>query len=142
MAELKEEVLTVEEIEALRLKDLEGMEQDECAERMGISQSTFQRMLARARFKLAKGLVEARSIRIEGGNYELAGNRLRCLECGMEWEGQGTGRAGDDKEVPPVSCPKCGWGPVAVVSGPTAGHPGRSGGPRCGKGGYGPRWRW
>ncbi|HHV79013.1 MAG TPA: DUF134 domain-containing protein [Firmicutes bacterium] len=137
MAELEEEVLTVEEIEALRLKDLEGLDQDTCAEKMGISQSTFQRMLASARYKLVRGLVEGRAIRIGGGNYELAGDRLRCLGCGAEWEEGGVKADKEERETQTVSCPKCGRGPVAVVLGhasqPPVTPPWRRG--------YGPRWR-
>jgi len=137
MAGLEEEVLTLEEMEALRLKDLEGLDQDSCAERMGISQSTFQRMLAAARFKLVRGLVEGKAIRIEGGNYELAGRRLRCLSCGEEWEGGTTTDDAEEGRAPAFSCPRCGRGPVAVVlerATPPGGPPWRRG--------YGPRWRW
>lgn len=113
---LEEEVLSVEEIEALRLKDLEGLDQETCAERMGISQSTFQRMLAAARYKLVRGIVDGKALRIEGGNYEAAGTRFRCLDCGHEWEGpaRGNGQEGYD---PNAVCPECGRGPVAVVLG-------------------------
>ncbi|MGE5542346.1 MAG: DUF134 domain-containing protein, partial [Bacillota bacterium] len=115
MAALHEEVLTMEEFEALRLKDLEGLDQDSCAEKMGISQSTFQRMLAAARFKLVRGLVEGRAIRIEGGRFELAGDRFRCLGCGEEWNDT-TVRASESGGVlPALACPRCGRGPVAVV---------------------------
>jgi len=71
--ELEEEWLTVEELEALRLKDLEGLEQEECAERMGVARTTFRRVLVSAREKISRALVEGRAIRIEGGNYRLAG---------------------------------------------------------------------
>jgi len=54
---LDEVILSVEEAEALRLKDLEGLEQSECAERMNISRPTFQRVLAAARQKMADALL-------------------------------------------------------------------------------------
>lgn len=71
MAALEEIVLTVEQFEAIRLKDLEGLEQEECAELMHVSRSTFQRILIRAREKVARALVEGKALRIEGGHYRL-----------------------------------------------------------------------
>ncbi|CAA7601453.1 RNA polymerase sigma factor, region 3/4 [Acididesulfobacillus acetoxydans] len=70
----EEVILTVEEIEAIRLSDLEGMEQDACADSMGISRGTFQRIINAARQKLADALVRGKIIRIEGGNYEISGH--------------------------------------------------------------------
>ncbi len=45
MHRLKETVITIDELEALRLKDLEGIDQQQCADQMGIAQSTLQRIL-------------------------------------------------------------------------------------------------
>jgi len=53
LRELEEVALTVEEMEAIRLKDLEGLEQEACSERMRVSRPTFQRVLAAARAKIA-----------------------------------------------------------------------------------------
>lgn len=69
MSELDEVCIGVDELEALRLKDIEGLEQEECAQRMGIAQSTFQRILTSARGKVAHALVVGKAIRIEGGHY-------------------------------------------------------------------------
>lgn len=71
MAELEEVVLSVEGMEAIRLKDLLGLEQEECAECMHVSRATFQRLLTEARASIARALVEGRALRIEGGNYRL-----------------------------------------------------------------------
>lgn len=54
-----------EEAEALRLKDVEGLEQTEAAIKMGISQSTFQRILTAARKKVSTALLEGKQICIE-----------------------------------------------------------------------------
>ncbi|NLY53464.1 MAG: DUF134 domain-containing protein [Firmicutes bacterium] len=70
-AALDEIVLTVEQFEAIRLKDLEGLEQEACAELMHISRPTFQRVLTRARESVARALVEGKALRIEGGHYRL-----------------------------------------------------------------------
>lgn len=66
---LKEIILTVDEYEAVRLKDLENLDQKEAAVKMEISQPTFNRLLSSARKKIAKALVEGKAIRIEGGEY-------------------------------------------------------------------------
>ncbi len=68
---LAEVVLTVEEAEAIRLKDLEDLDQEQCAQRMNISRSTFQRILESVREKTADALLNGKAIRIEGGNFEM-----------------------------------------------------------------------
>ena len=82
---LEESRLTVEEAEAIRLKDLEGLEQEEGAEKMNISRPTFQRVLASARQKIADALLNGKAIRIEGGNFEMSPRRFRCAS-NHEWE--------------------------------------------------------
>jgi predicted DNA-binding protein (UPF0251 family) len=69
MTEPEEMVLTVDEFEAVRLKDLEGFDQGVCAEKMDISQPTFHRLVISARRKIANALTHGKSIKIEGGNY-------------------------------------------------------------------------
>jgi predicted DNA-binding protein (UPF0251 family) len=71
MRHLEEVQLTVEELEAIRLKDLEGMEQEEGGEKMNVSRPTFQRILSSARKKIADALLNGKAIRVEGGNYKL-----------------------------------------------------------------------
>ena len=68
---LDEVRLSIEELEALRLKDMEDMDQEQCAQRMNISRPTFQRVLKSARKKIADALLNGKAIRIEGGAYEL-----------------------------------------------------------------------
>jgi predicted DNA-binding protein (UPF0251 family)/predicted Fe-Mo cluster-binding NifX family protein len=77
---LKEVVVKLEELEAIRLKDLLGLEQEECAERMGVSRPTFQRILMEGRGKIAAALIEGQAIRIEGGNYCLGQEQCRKAE--------------------------------------------------------------
>lgn len=83
--EIPENTLKLEELEAVRLKDLEGLEQSQCAERMGVSRPTFQRILLSAREKIADSLVNGKTIRIEGGNFTLNICPAKCLNCGYEW---------------------------------------------------------
>lgn len=97
---LEEVRLSVDELEALRLKDLEGLEQEEGAEEMGISRQTFQRVLEEAHRKVAEALVQGKALRIEGGDYELAPMRYRCRHCGHRWEQLITSGI-------PAACPSC-----------------------------------
>lgn len=85
MRMLDEMRLSVEEVEAIRLKDLEDLDQEQCAERMNISRPTFQRVLESARKKMADVLLNGKAIRIEGGNFEMAAIRYRC-QNGHEWD--------------------------------------------------------
>lgn len=83
--EIPENVLKLEELEAVRLKDLEGFEQEDCAEKMSVSRPTFQRILLSAREKIADSLVHGKIIRVEGGNFTRNICPVRCLDCGKEW---------------------------------------------------------
>ena len=72
-------IMTVDEYEAVRLIDLEGMNQEACAEKMRIARTPVQSIYAEARKKLADSLVNGKLLRIEGGDYELCdGNSTRC----------------------------------------------------------------
>ena len=83
---LEEVCLSLEETEAIRLRDLEGLEQEVCAERMKISRPTFHRVLESARRKMADALVNGKAIRIEGGNFQMAIHRFKCTNDNHEWE--------------------------------------------------------
>ena len=101
--QLKELVLTVEEIEAIRLKDKEGLEQEECAERMHISRATFQRILGAAREKIAEAITEGKAIRVEGGHYRIAARCFKCHSCEETFEvARGADRCCE------LRCPQCG----------------------------------
>ncbi len=71
LRELAEVVLLVEEYEAVRLKDLEGLDQEACAAKMHISQPTFHRLLVAARKKIADAIIHGKAIKIEGGTFRL-----------------------------------------------------------------------
>lgn len=101
--ELEEVVLTVEELEAIRLKDLENLEQEGCAERMQVSRPTFFRILASAREKIADALLTGKMLRVEGGTYRLATAQLRCKACAHEFEVP----AGMVTQSAAIPCPSC-----------------------------------
>lgn len=71
MHDLQEVRLSLEGHEALRLADLEGLSQDQAAQRMGVSRQTFSRVLAEARRAVAEAVVGGRALFIEGGTYRL-----------------------------------------------------------------------
>ncbi|NLM96829.1 MAG: DUF134 domain-containing protein [Halanaerobiaceae bacterium] len=79
--ELEEICLSIEEIEAMRLKDMENLTQEEAAERMEVSRPTFQRILTEARSKLVRALIDGKAIRFQGGNYRLSSS-FHCRGCG------------------------------------------------------------
>ena len=85
LVELEETILTVEEFEAIRLNDLEEIDQAEAAKKMAISQPTFHRLIISARKKLADGIVNGKAIRIEGGHYQFTGRQ------GLGGRGRGRG---------------------------------------------------
>lgn len=66
-AELDVEVLRLDELEALRLADLEGLYQEAAAERMGVSRATFGRILERARATVARALIQERFLVVGDG---------------------------------------------------------------------------
>lgn len=64
-------LMSVDEYEAIRLIDLEGMTQEECAQQMEVARTTAQAIYNRARKKLAECLVNGYPLEIGGGNYRL-----------------------------------------------------------------------
>ena len=102
LSSINEINLLVEEAEAIRLKDLESLELEECAAKMRISRTTFSRILDQARQKIADALLNGKSLKIEGGNFEMAVRRFRCLS-GHEWDVPFETMV----STPPESCPSC-----------------------------------
>jgi len=72
LSELEEVVLTVDEFEAIKLSDHDGLYQEEAAVMMNVSRPTFGRVLNSAHGKIAEALVQAKALRIEGGKVEIA----------------------------------------------------------------------
>lgn len=60
--------MRMDELEALRLKDLVGTDQEEAAKQMGVSQPTFHRLISSAHLKVADALINGKVLIIEGGN--------------------------------------------------------------------------
>jgi predicted DNA-binding protein (UPF0251 family) len=111
--EIPQNTLKLEELEAIRLKDLEGLEQSQCAEKMGVSRPTFQRILLAAREKIADSLVNGKMIRIEGGHFTLNICPAKCLDCNYEWTERYENL--DAIVSGEFECPACGSGNIACV---------------------------
>ena len=104
--ELDEIVLTLDEFEAIRLADLEGLYQEQAAERMIVSRPTFGRILTVAHRKVAEALAHGKTLKIEGGTIRV--ERLRSHGCGCPRcrPARDVGGAGEktgpmDAETPP-----------------------------------------
>ena len=69
--------LTLDEFEAVRLADLDGMKQVDAAKKLRISRPTFSRIVSSARNKIADGLVNIKAIRIEGGCCEVIKKKIK-----------------------------------------------------------------
>ena len=130
----QEVCLTLDEAEAIRLKDLEGLDQVRCAQSMRVSRTTFARILDTARHKVADALLHGKAIRIQGGYFEMAMRRFRCLN-GHEWDIPfETMIAG-----PPQFCPTCDTPSIMPIYPPGfAWYPGSA----AGRGRRGRGWRY
>ena len=100
VAELEEVVLSEDELEAIRLADLEGFYQEKAANEMNISRQTFGNIIRAAHKKIADVLMYGKALKIEGGVVALKERRFVCHACNFEWTlPLGTGRY--------LNCPKC-----------------------------------
>ena len=138
--ELEQLQLGVDELEAIRLVDLEGLSHEQAAEVMGVSRQTVGRVLERGRGRVAEALVGGKAILIGGGQYRVEPRRMRCFACQARWVEQGEDAA--------TECPECGARDVGICwgtgdgcgdgRGRRGGGPGRGGGkghgPGCDKG--------
>jgi predicted DNA-binding protein (UPF0251 family) len=101
LSALEEVILTVDECEAIRLADFEGLYQEQAAEKMAVSRQTFGRIIESAHKKVAEALVKGKALKIEGGEIDTSEMRkFRCSDCQHAWDlPYGTGR--------PLGCPFC-----------------------------------
>jgi predicted DNA-binding protein (UPF0251 family) len=99
---LSEVVLTLDELEAMRLAHLQGLYQEEAAARMEVSRQTFGNIITSADAKVADCIVNGKMLRIEGGTIMVQGQRhFLCSDCAHAWSvAHGKGR--------PQACPSCG----------------------------------
>ncbi|MBT4501914.1 MAG: DUF134 domain-containing protein [Gemmatimonadetes bacterium] len=120
-------VLGLDELEAIRLADLEGLYQEEAAARMNISRPTFGRLVAQARHKVADALFNGKALVFEGGAISLGEmSRFECRKCGEQWD-----TPVEDEN--PENCSACGSTQVDGMEGEGRGS-GRGRGSGQGKG--------
>lgn len=82
--------LTLDELEAMRLADLEACSQEEAAETMGVSRQTFGRIIEIGRKKIADALINGKSVKIECDEHiSFYDRHLKCIECAHEWKDNG-----------------------------------------------------
>ncbi len=92
--DLKVTVLALDEFEALRLADGDGLEHVDAAKKMGVSRQTFTRIVRAARKKVAEFLTQGSALSIEGGPVTGASCR------------KGAGCSGKNKKAPVSSSRK------------------------------------
>jgi predicted DNA-binding protein (UPF0251 family) len=97
-------IMTIDEYETIRLIDLEGLTQEECASQMKVARTTIQATYLEARKKLATSLINQIELRIEGGAYKLCDgsekscNRISCCRKLQEDEQRYLLRKDDENE--------------------------------------------
>jgi predicted DNA-binding protein (UPF0251 family) len=101
--------LEIDEYEAIRLSDYEGLDHAEAAAEMEISRSTFSRLIEKARNKVARFLIEGRMLQIEGGKIHFRDNVLKCQGCGHIFN------INMNKKL--SECPECGSGELLSLAG-------------------------
>lgn len=108
MVNLKENVLSFDELEAIRLIDFEKMEQHKAGEKMKISQSTLSRLLRAGRKKLADAIINGYAIKIQGGNFKMMQTKGRGFGSSTN---RGRGMRGGFAKGPEgtCKCPNCGY---------------------------------
>jgi predicted DNA-binding protein (UPF0251 family) len=97
---LEEVVLLKDELEAIRLADLDEKYQQEAADNMNVSRQTFGNIIRSAHQKIADALVNGKALKIKGGVVAMQERQFQCQNCKHQWTMPfGTGRPG--------SCPQC-----------------------------------
>ena len=106
---LDEVVLTFEEMEAIRLVDVEQMDMEEAAGHMEVSRPTLHRIVSKARQQIATALWQGKALRVDGGTFRIEHShhheqrRFVCNACDHRWSvPHGTGQRGRD-----MNCPQC-----------------------------------
>ena len=90
--------LSVDELESLRLADMENMYQDAAAEKMGVSRQTFGNIIKSARKKVADAIINGKALKIISHGFSYSDAIRCCRHCGVVW------RKAVEKQV---ACPSC-----------------------------------
>jgi uncharacterized protein len=78
----EEIILSLDELESVRLADFNGLYQEQAAEKMGVSRQTFGRIIEKAHKKIADSILHGKALKIEGGNISVNNPIMRkCKKC-------------------------------------------------------------
>jgi predicted DNA-binding protein (UPF0251 family) len=101
MTQLEVVELRLDELEAFRLADQEGLHHTVAGKKMGVSRATFGRILEEARRKIAEALIEGKVLQFGGGEVRTARKReYACQDCGDKFS--------VPRRAPlPMNCPSC-----------------------------------
>ncbi len=94
--------LSLEELETIRLIDIEGLDQEQSSLKMEISRGTLQRILNSARNKVADSLINGKKLVINGGNYSISECIYICNHCDYKYKNENYNL---NNSI--VICPKC-----------------------------------
>ena len=97
---LEEIQLNLDEFEAIRLADMLGMSHEEAANEMGVSRSTFSRLIVKSRKKIANFFFQGKLLIVAGGNIHFRKNIIKCSNCGHMFK--------IDIGIVMSACPECG----------------------------------
>ena len=100
--------LALDEVEALRLADLDGLYQEQAAKQMNVSRATFARIVEQARKKVADALIHGKALRLEGGAVVMKGKE--SMRAGNGATRQSSGQAGAADGGQGVGRGPCGCG--------------------------------
>jgi uncharacterized protein len=92
--------LSIDELEAIRLADYDGLYQEQAADKMKISRQTFGNIIASAHKKVADFLINSKRLIVEGGTIEIKKCTFTCGDCRHTW----SITCGSEK---PSECPQC-----------------------------------
>ncbi|MGB9730433.1 MAG: hypothetical protein C0187_00210 [Calditerrivibrio nitroreducens] len=93
-------VMTLDEMEAIRLADYLGLYQEDAAAAMGVSRQTFGNIVSSARKKIADAIINGKAIKIEGGMVNYVRGDFLCKRCGFKW-------SNPSWEESQTICPNC-----------------------------------
>lgn len=100
--DVKKIVLKADQLEAMRLADLEGMSQNDAAEMMNVSRQTFGRIIEEARKTVTFALINGYKLSLDyDANTEVCSRTVKCSDCGYQWS-QAFAQKSDKEE-----CPAC-----------------------------------
>ena len=98
---LEQVILTLDEFEAIRLADSEGLYQEDSAKQMNISRQTFGNIITSAHKKIADCIINGKILKLEGGKINMPESKnFTCSKCSHKWSVK-------PEEGRPSECPSC-----------------------------------